>query len=283
MQKTEIYKKACTLWINKKNINLIIQKITGLSKGQLFLNPNIDTKYQDEIDISIKKLNNGEPLEYIINNAVFYSLDFYVDKRVLIPRDDTEILVDKTIECALSKGSITLIDVWTWSSCIPISTIKNSNNISNSFAVDVSKEALEVSKKNIAKHKLDEKIIPILWNLLNNFLWDNKIKTNKNVIITANLPYIKDNDYDNVDKNTHKFEPNIALYWWRETWFELYEKLIKQCVKLKKQNSLNSLCLIIEIWFDQKNYSESYLVQLWLSHVYYKDNSQINRCIKIIF
>jgi len=76
---------------------------------------------------------------------------------------------------------------------------------------------------------------------------------------------------------TINHEPDLALYWWKETWFELYEKLIEQCQKIW------NITLFIEIWFDQKEYSKSYLENKKLKNNYYKDNSWIDRCIKIIF
>ena len=267
----------------EKNINLIIQKITGLTKGQLFLNPKIDQKFNKEIDDSINRLKHWEPIEYIINNAEFYSLDFYVDNRVLIPRDDTEIIVDKAIENLLDYDWITLIDIWTWSSCIPISILKNTNKINNCYVIDISENALEVSKKNINNHDLNKKIKQIHWDLIKEFLWENYYELNKNIIITANLPYIKNEDYENIDKETIEFEPAIALYGWKETWFEIYEQLIRECTQFKDINKLSLLTLFIEIWFDQKEYSEQYLKNLNLKFEIFKDNWWIDRCIKIEF
>ena len=268
---------------NKKNINLIIQKITGLTKGQLFLQPNIDPKFQEEINEAIKRLENWEPLEYIINNAEFYSLNFYVDNRVLIPRDDTEIMVDKAIESIIQYDSCSLIDVWTWSSCIPISIIENTKKVKNCYVIDISEKALEVSEKNILLHKFEKQIKQIHSDLLSWFIWNNKYCINKDIIITANLPYIKNNDFGNIDKETKEFEPALALYWWKETWFELYEKLIKECFQFKNINKLSSLTLFIEIGFDQKEYSEKYLKEQNLRFKIFKDNSNIERCIKIEF
>lgn len=273
----------------QKNINLIIQKITGLSKGQLFLNPKIEPKFQEKINLSIERLKKWEPIEYIIKMAEFYSLDFYVDNRVLIPRNDTEIMVDKAIDQIMISPSqeieeeykIALIDVWTWSSCIPISILKNTDKINNCYVVDISKNALDVSKTNIIKHDLEKKIKQIHWDLITDLLWNKEYYLNKNIIITANLPYIKNDDFSNIDKETIKFEPALALYWWKNTWFELYEQLIRQCSQLKNINHLKSLTLFIEIWFDQKEYCKNYLNTLDLKFEIFKDNWGIERCVKI--
>lgn len=283
MKKTELFKTWTDLWLVTSDINKIVQNVTGFSKGQLFLIEEIDNLLIQKIKEWFDKLKSWEPLEYIIKNAEFYSLDFYVDQRVLIPRDETELLVDKAIDTAISKKSITLIDVWTWSSCIPISIIKNSSKISNCFAIDISEKALEVSKLNIEKHSLTETITQIHSDLIKDFLWETYIETNKNVIITANLPYIKNNDFENIDKETMEYEPALALYWWEQSWFELYEKLISQCFELKKTQDLTNLSLFIEIWFDQYDYSKKYIEEAWLNYSFYKDNNWINRCVKINF
>lgn len=282
MKKIEIFKIWKDLWLETNKIEKILQKITNTTKSQLFLLDKIDDLYLETIKKSFNKLVTGEPIEYIINNAEFYSLDFYVNSNVLIPRNDTEIMVDKAIETIIKYNWVSLIDIGTWSSCIAISILKNSSKVTNCYAIDISKKALEVSKINIEKHWLNNKIIQINSDLLKCFHWKNDFVLNKNVIITANLPYIKNEDFENMDKETIKYEPALALFWWKDTWFELYEKLIKECFKLKNIYNIKSLILFIEIWFDQKEHSSKYLTNLWLEHYYYKDNWWIERCIKIV-
>ncbi|MDP2090391.1 MAG: peptide chain release factor N(5)-glutamine methyltransferase [Candidatus Gracilibacteria bacterium] len=301
MKKNEIYKIGKDLGINDNKIEKIILKITDLSKSQLFLCDDIDDKFIENIKNSFFRLNNGEPIEYIINNAEFFGLDFYVDNRVLIPRNDTEVMVEKAIEeidglthppsgTSLEKGrnyqDITLIDVGTGSSCIAISILKNINKIENAFLVDISKDALEISKINIKLHKLENQINQIKGDLLKPLLPSpyqgrNSYKIGKNLIITANLPYIKNGDFENMDNETINFEPDIALYGGENTGFELYEKLILQCIELKKQNYLENMILFIEIGFDQKEVCEKFLNTLGISYEIFNDNSGIERCVKI--
>jgi methylase of polypeptide subunit release factors len=189
-------------------------------------------------------------------------------------------MIDCVLELIKSKNenTFTLSDIWTGTSCIPISILNNSNNISHTFVVDIMKQALEVSKVNIDRHKYSKVITQCHWSLL-----DPIIKLLKwNIIITANLPYILDNDFDHMDKETVEHEPDSALYWGPVTWFELYEKLIQQCLELKKSWNINEINLFIEIWFDQKEYSQKYLNNLWLKNIYHKDNWWIERCIHIV-
>jgi release factor glutamine methyltransferase len=283
MKKSDIINLWKDLELKNSDIEKIILKETWLSKSQLFITDEIDDKYKETLNKKFKVLKAWYPLEYIIEKADFYSEEFYVNSNVLVPRNDTEIMVDKAIEEALAFKSVTLIDVWTWTSCIPISIIKNSSRVENCYVIDISESALEVSLKNINNHKLDKKIKQINSNLLNKIIWSNDYRLNKNLIITANLPYIKSWDYENMDVETYKFEPSLALYGWDETWFELYEELIDEVFKLKKLNYISHLILFIEIWFDQKDYSNKYLSELNLKFNYFKDNSWIDRCIRIEF
>ena len=282
MKKSQIYNISDDLWINKNITNKIICNVLNISNTQLFLLDEIKEQDIKQIKNNFKKSKDWEPIEYIINNAEFYSLNFYIDSRVLIPRNDTEILVDKAIDTIVNNDSkITLIDVWTGSSCIWISIIKNTNKINNCYFIDVSTKALEVSKINIKKYNLEKQVIQIKSNLLQKILWDSEYTLDNNIIITANLPYIKNNDFENMDTSTIKYEPGIALFWWKKTWFEIYENLIFQSQTLKKQFPNKKITLFIEIWFDQFEYSKLYLENLWLKSNFYKDNNWIIRCIKI--
>lgn len=281
MKKIEFKNYIKKLWLENNLLDILIQNELKLTKSGLFLVDEIEEKYISNIIKNLERINSWEPIEYIIKKADFYDIEFYVDNRVLIPRNDTEIMVKTAIKQINTLNDTLLIDVWTWSSCIPISIKKNCKNIKESFAIDISKEALEVSKINIKNHNLEWKIIQINSNLLNSII-ENKF-SHKNLIITANLPYIKNDDFDNMSKETILYEPNIALFWWKNTWFELYEKLIWQILKIKNNNSFENIILFIEIWFDQADYSKKFLNNLNLKFEYFKDNNQINRCIKIVF
>lgn len=280
MDKQYIY-QILGKYFDQYQISQLIEKQTGLLKSQLFLCNSIEKIDNLWLD-NIKHLwEKRYPFEYIIQKAEFYWYEFFVDERVLIPRNDTEIMVEQTIKSInISKDTITYLDIWTWSSCIPISVINNVNTekINQSFVIDISLEALEVSKVNIEKHNLSDQIKQLHWSL---FIPANEKIDSSDLIITANLPYIKDNDHENMDNETVQFEPDLALYGWKETWFELYEVLIDQLIQAKEINHINNITLFIEIWFDQEKYSQNYLHSLWLHFELFKDNGWIIRCIKV--
>lgn len=291
MKKQEIYQELSKYYDNYQITELILKE-TDFTKNQLFLSEEIEIINQKWLEKQIPLAENWFPFEYIIQKAEFYWSEFYVDQRTLIPRDDTEIMVDCVLELLSwiippPTGTpfekernkwITLIDIWTWSSCIPISILNNSSNISHTFVVDIMKQALEVSKINIDRHNYSKVITQFHWSLLKPVI--SLLKWN--IIITANLPYILDNDFEHMDKETVEHEPASALYWGPVTWFELYEQLIQECLELIKSWKINTINLFIEIWFDQKEYSQKYLNNLWLKSIYYKDNWWVERCIHIV-
>jgi len=158
MNKKKLKKISNEMWVNSKLLDILILKELNISKSSLFLIEEIDDKYIENILKKLERLKKWEPIEYITNTSEFYNLDFYVDNRVLIPRNDTEIIVDRAIDSIVDYEINTLIDVWTWSSCIAVSIIENTNKIKNCYVIDISIPAIEVSKKNIYKYNLEKKI-----------------------------------------------------------------------------------------------------------------------------
>ena len=219
------------------------------------------------------------------DNEEFYSLPFYVDHRVLIPRNDTEILVEKVLKHLKNepKSETILIDVGTGSSAIMTAVVKNSPiSFVQVLWLDISTDALEVAKVNVEKNNIQNQITLFHSDLLGAILSRNIfLQPAKNIIITANLPYIKNGDFENMDKEVLENEPHIALFGWENTGFEMYEKLISQTRELEKLYSVNTT-LFIEIWFDQYEYSKEYLSSQWLKFEYFKDLNNIYRVIKIV-
>jgi len=262
--------------LKDKHHDFLIQKITGLSKEQLFLSWDItlNTLQQEIYNSYISRLDKWEPIEYILEQASFYGQDFFVDSRVLIPRNDTEIMVDRVV---LESANI-YIDVWTGSGCIPVSVLKNSNhNFNQIYALDISNKALEVARINIENYGLKDRIELLESDLLETILEKNF--HDQQIIITANLPYIKQDDFENMDSSVYLNEPELALYGWEETGFELYEKLIWQCQELKK--SWNKIILFIELGFDQKQVCEEFLQSQNLEYQIFQDNGWVDRCVRI--
>ena len=171
------------------------------------------------IEEAIERYKNGEPVQYIIGDVNFYGNTIKVNKDVLIPRYETEELVEKTIKKIKNKFNkkIDVLDLCTGSGCIAI-TIKKEIN-SNVTATDISSDALEVAKKNVNLNNVDIKLINS--DLFNNI--DGKFDC-----IISNTPYISyDEEIDEIVKNN---EPNIALYAPNNGLY-FYEEILKNIKK----------------------------------------------------
>ena len=193
--------------------------------------------YKGNIEDAIERLNNGEPVQYIVGNVDFYNSNFIVNKNVLIPRFETEELVLNTINFIKEyfNKKIKVLDIGTGSGAIAISIKKEVDSLV--YATDISKEALEVAKENAKINKVDI-------NFINTNIYDG-IKEKFDVII-SNPPYIRyDEEIDEIVKNN---EPHIALYADNNGLY-FYEEILKNI-----KNILNDKYLIaFEIGKDQGN------------------------------
>lgn len=183
--------------------------------------------YNGDINDAIKRLENGEPVQYIVGNVDFYGYILNVNKNVLIPRRETEELVEEVIKRSKPFNNPTIIDVGTGSGAIAISLSKELN--CHVYASEISNKALMVAKENAIKNNAN--ITFLQGDMLKPFI-DNKIKVD---IIVSNPPYIKENEeIEDIVKNN---EPNIALYA-KNNGLEFYESILKDANKVLKEKYL---------------------------------------------
>ena len=173
-----------------------------------------------------KRLSKGEPVQYIIGNVDFYGNLIEVNKNVLIPRFETEELVEKTMEYVKKyfKEPLDIVDLATGSGCIAITLKKKLN--ANVDAVDISKEALKIAQKNALQNKVNI-----------NFLKGDMLDplTKKYDLLISNPPYI--DPLEPIDERVKKYEPSIALYA-EEKGLYFYKKILKDVKKYIKEKSL---------------------------------------------
>ena len=189
----------------------------------------------DKLDEGIERLKNKEPVQYIVGNVNFYGNLIKVNKNVLIPRFETEELVEYTINYIkkIFNKKISIVDLGTGSGCIAITLKKEI--ASNITAIDISSEALEVARENAKKNEVEIKFIKN--NMLDNI-------SDKFDVIISNPPYIdKNEEIMEIVKNN---EPHLALYADNEGLY-YYEKILKQA-----KNNLNDKFIIaFEIGYKQ--------------------------------
>lgn len=191
----------------------------SIDKSWLYINSDYDLTKNEEKSFlkSIKKRKRHEPVAYLVNNKEFYGYDFYVDRNVLIPRPETEIIVQKALDM-IEKGenNFDLIDIGTGSGCIIICILnelakrKKLNCIKNAVANDISKNAIKIAKINSKRYKLDKKIKFIISDQKSAIDYAD-FPFSGDIIITANLPYINIKSYKSLSANVKKYEPKIAL------------------------------------------------------------------------
>jgi release factor glutamine methyltransferase len=202
-----------------------------------------------------KRRSAGEPVAYITGKKEFFGLDFLVNKNVLIPRPETELLIEHTLERIQNtryKIPDTIIDVGTGSGNIIISIAKNVpkeiKNKINFYAIDISKESLRVAEKNEKRYRLDKKIKFIQCDMLEYFL-KNKIEF-ENILIISNLPYISPEIYKKNNDNL-KFEPKNALLS-QNKGFDHYTKLFQQIKTLYGKCYMLHVTCFVEFSPEQK-------------------------------
>ena len=195
--------KKCGISNAKKEIEWLLQKHFSISQETLIFKQNflLTPKQLDSLNQSIVRRKKKEPFQYIINSAPFYGYDIFVNQNVLIPRPETEVIIDvlkkkKTIfnnalDIGTGSGNLALV----------LSLEKIAHNIT---ASDISKKALQVAKINFSNYNI--KNINILQN---NFL--NKKITEKFDLVVCNPPYISLSDFNNLSETVKNFEPKIAL------------------------------------------------------------------------
>ena len=210
MKALEIVKMGSILLRDKKisshilDSELLLSKTLKKSREEVLtdLNQIIDKQKIVEFKKYLKRRCNNEPMAYILKEKEFWSKKFDVNKNTLIPRPETEILVDQIIKNYKGK-KISILDIGTGSGCIIISLL-SSLIYSSGLGIDISREAIKVAKKNATKHNLSNRI-----KFLNRSL--NNIFEKKFDLIVSNPPYIKSNEIKNLTDDIKRYEPRMAL------------------------------------------------------------------------
>lgn len=188
-------------------INIIIEEVTGWDAlhQNIHKNDALDQSQKEQLEYYVKQLLTGKPLQYIIEKAWFMGKVYFVNEAVLIPRPETEELVEWIIEYAqIINKPLSMIDIGTGSGCIPIS-LKLAIPNANLTAIDISKEALAIAQKNAASYHTD-----IEW-IEQDILQTKQLKDQYDIIV-SNPPYIPLREKVAMQKQVADHEPEIALF-----------------------------------------------------------------------
>lgn len=249
-------------------VKLLLEHFCNFKTIDILFGKKLDTSKLNLVrEKVLERIRTGNPVQYIIGFADFMGEKFIVNKNVLIPRDETEILVTKAIEIALRTNSKKILDIGTGSGCIACSIAKAING--NILGVDISKEALEVANQNAKKLILDKRVSFKESDLFLN------LEGEKFDIIVSNPPYIPPQEKAHIQKEVLK-EPDLALYTKDDKGLEFYEKIIQNAPK-----HLNSKGYILfELGIGQSEDVKNLLVQNGFKNIEIeKDLANIDRVI----
>lgn len=214
--------------LNKPRQYLLVHDDEELTQEQ-------EKKYLENIE----KITKGIPLQHITHSQEFMKMNFYVNEDVLIPRADTEILVEEVIEIAKKINAKKILDLCTGSGAIAVSLAKYIED-SQITAIDISGEALRVAKLNARNNEVEDKI-----TFIKSDLFENVVKEKYDIIV-SNPPYIKKDVIKKLNREVQK-EPNIALDGGNDG-LDFYRKIISEGYEYLKYKGY--MCL--EIGYDQK-------------------------------
>ena len=247
------------------NINLAINEGSKILKSKFIPNPLLDAEIlmgktinkdrnyillNHNNPINKNDLNNfyklieqrslGKPVAYLTKKKSFWNSEFFITKDILIPRPDTELVVENILRLTKQKSKVNILDIGVGSGCIIVSILKERANF-RATGIDLSKKCLIISKKNAIAHKVSSRLKLYKSDV-------DKFNLGKYDLIVSNPPYIKTFKLKYLEKDVAKFEPRLALDGGLDGLSEI-RKVIKKASELIKKSGK----FILEIGFDQKN------------------------------
>ena len=247
------------------NIDLAINEGSKILKSKFISNPLLDAEIlmaktinkdrnyillNSSNSINKNDLNNfyklieqrslGNPIAYLIKKKPFWNSEFFITKDILIPRPDTELVIENILRLTKNKSKINILDIGVGSGCIIVSILKERKNFRGT-GIDLSKKCLIISRKNAIAQKVSSRLKLFKSDV-------DKFNLGKYDLIVSNPPYIKTCKLKYLEKDVAEFEPRLALDGGLDGLSEI-RKVIKKSSELLKKNGK----FILEIAFDQKN------------------------------
>jgi len=254
---------------SKLDSEILLSEIIKKNRKYLILNSNEELKKENikSFDYLVKRRKKGEPIAYLINKKEFWKQNFYINQNVLIPRPDTETLVEETLKLFNVNSKLNMLDIGTGSGCILLSILKERRNFFGT-GIDISKKAINVARFNAKMHQLSNRV-----KFYNSDV--DKFLIGKYDLVVSNPPYIKRQDLKYLEVDVKGFEPKLALDGGKDG-FSKITKVISKTSTLLKRNGR----FILEIGFGQKKKILSILKQnnFFINKVV-KDYGKNDRCV----
>ena len=248
---------------------LLMSNVVNKNREYFFLNSDlkISDKDLDKFNKLVTQRSKGKPIAYLTNKKFFWKYNFFVNRNVLIPRPDTEIIIEQVLKIFKNKNKINFLDIGFGSGCILLSILKERRDF-RAIGVDISNDALKVCRINAQKLGVENRV-----KLINSDV--DKFSRGKYDLIISNPPYIKNLNLKYLDRDVIMFEPKLALDGGLDGTSEI-RKVIKKSSELIKIGGK----LILEIAYNQKN-EVKYLLKrngFYIDTVV-KDLAKNDRCI----
>jgi len=225
---------------------MLMSEVLGKQRIQLYTDFEevVPKSNLDKLHSLVKRAAAHEPVAHLIGRTEFYSLEIQVNEHTLIPRPETEQLVEKAIDFLRTrKNKQTVLDLCTGSGCIAVAIAKNFP-AADIIATDICESALQVAAKNIEKYQLADQVKLLQGNLFDPVI--PQLDTSAFDLIVSNPPYISTDEFEKLDKNVKDYEPKLALLA-GEQGLDVYHKIAAQLDQFLKPDA----ALIMEIGYEQ--------------------------------
>jgi len=221
---------------------VLLSNLIKRDKKYIILNPKdiLSSEQAEKFKNLIERRKKGEPVAHLINKKEFWKDEFFVDKDVLIPRPDTELIIEQVLKIYSKNSKLQVLDIGTGSGCILLSLLKERINFYGT-GIDISKKSINVSKLNAKQLNLTNRV-KFFHSSVDNF------KLGKYDLIVSNPPYIELIKLKYLEKEIVNFEPKLALSGGFDGFSEIRKVISKAKTLIKKNGKF-----ILEIGFNQKN------------------------------
>jgi len=225
---------------------LLLSYVLGMKRIELYtqFDKTVSQNHLDKLHELVKRCGEHEPLAYLIGRGEFYSLDIKVNSDCMIPRPETELLVERAIEFIRKReGEQFVCDLCTGSACIAVAIAKNCLN-AHIVATDICDSALALAAENVANHNVRERVTLLCGDLFAPII--ERLDNTEFDLIVCNPPYVSSGEYEVLDKNVKDYEPKHALYAGSDG-LDIYRRIAERVDEFLKPDA----ALMLEIGYAQ--------------------------------
>ena len=265
---------------DRLDTQMLLEHVVGIDRAILYAHPERElTAEQEQQFLSfIERRVHGEPIAYILGHEEFYGLDFLVDTRVLIPRPETELLVERALHLVrerLNNKQVPLVaDIGTGSGAIPITLAIEETRLPYLYAVDISEDALAVAQQNCLRYSVEQRVRLLQGDLLA------PLPEPVDMLI-ANLPYVGTDEVDVMTQDVLEYEPHQALFSGPDG-LDLLQRFFEEARKPEKLK-LHGV-MLLEIGYRQRKPLMKLLESLWpdATVTFQKDYAGWDRMLQVM-